>query len=487
MPFPKDFLWGTSISAAQAEGAWDEGGKSPVQIDYATAGSAGQGRRIWYRNADGTRGEMGIFQHLPEGAHYETFADLHYPNHQACDFYHHYREDISLFAEMGFSTFNTSISWARIFPHGIQGGVNREGVEFYRSVFQELRAHSIDPVITLYKYDEPVWFEETYGGWDNRQMIDEFVEFARVCFTEFRGLVTKWLTFNEINILLFFGMRNPDPEQARKNFQALHNQIVAAAKAVQLAHEIDPQNQVGCMILSNSAYPLTPDPEDVWASYRQFQESFCYCGDAMVKGHYPRYAERMWQAAGARPQISEEDRAEMEKGKADFIAFSYYSTSVVTTHKDALKTTEGNMSRGIRNPYLPASDWGWQIDPLGFKYTMERIYDHYHVPMFDVENGLGAYDTVTPDGRIHDDYRIDYLRRHIKAMKEAVEDGVELFGYTTWGGLDLVSAGTGQMDKRYGMIYVDMNDKGEGDFHRLRKDSFTWYQKVIASNGEDLD
>lgn len=488
MAFPEKFLWGTSISAEQVEGGWNEGGKSPVQIDYATPSDAHSMRRVWYESADGTRGSIPTFDHLPAGAKYKLFDDLHYTNHDAADFYHHWKEDIHLFAEMGFTTFNTTVAWSRIYPYGVEGGVNQEGVEFYRNVFKEAVELGMDPVITLYKYDEPVYFEEKYGGWENREMIDEFVEFAKTCFTEYKGLINKWLTFNEINILIMFRKMGGRQVSSQLYYEQLHNQLVASAKATIVAHEIDPEIKVGCMIAGFCSYPLTPDPNDVMENYKLFQENFCYCADAHMRGHYPSFAERMWKEDGVTLNITEEDKKVMLEGKSDFLAFSYYMSATITTHRDG-EDVAGNVFGGARNPYLQYSDWGWAMDPVGFKYFLHVLNDRYQKPLFDVENGLGAYDKlVTENGKevVHDTYRIDYLRDHIRCMKEAVEEGVNLFGYTTWGGLDLVSASTGQMDKRYGFIYVDMDDEGNGDFHRVRKDSFYWYKKVIASNGEDL-
>ncbi len=489
MSFPKGFLWGTSISAAQAEGGWNEGGKSPVELDYAVAAVTHKAmRKLYYLDADGNRASKFTIpvdeSGLPQGAKYQLFDDLHYTNHEASDFYHRYKEDIALMAEMGFTTFNTSISWARIYPYGIEGGINQEGVEFYRSVFQECRKYGIDPVITLYKYDEPVYFQETYGDWTNREMIRQFVEFARVCFTEYKDLVNKWLTFNEINILMLMG-GFMSPEQKQVNYLKLHNQMVAAARAVKVAHEIDPQLKVGCMICGLCSYPLTPDPKDVMANYRGFQKNFCYSADTMIRGAYPSYAASIRREDGVALEISEEDAKDLMEGKSDFLAFSYYMSAVVTTHEDA-KAAGGNVFSGAQNPYLEYSDWGWAKDPIGFKYFLHTIYDRYNVPLFDVENGLGAEDVLEADGSIHDPYRIEYLRAHIQCMKEAVEEGVGLFGYTTWGGLDLIAASTGEISKRYGFIYVDMDDQGNGTFKRYKKDSFYWYKKVCESNGEEL-
>ena len=364
--------------------------------------------------------------------------------------------------------------------------MNQEGVEFYRSMFEECRKYGMDPVITLYKYDEPVSLLEQHGGWRNRAMIDEFVEFARVCFTEYKDLVNKWMTFNELNIIM---PRDDTPKDlAQRNLVYMHNQFVASAKATIVAHEIEPNIKVGAMICGNMTYPLTPDPLDAIETYRNFQDFFCYSADVQVRGHYPSYAKRIWKQWDIDLNVSEEDKKILEEGKADFLGFSYYASHVHTTHSlDELDEAAGNGAGGVRNPYLKANAWGWQIDPIGFKHFMHLINDRYEVPLFDVENGIGLIETESEDGICHDPARIDYHREHIKAMKEAVEEGVNLFGYTTWGCIDLCSAGTGQMDKKYGFIYVDMDDRGNGDLHRSRKDSFYWYKKVIASNGEDLD
>ena len=490
MGFPKGFLWGTSISAEQAEGGWNEGGKSPVELDYAVAATSHKEmRKLYYLDANGQRASKYTIPvdvtGLPQGGKFQLFDDLHYTNHDAADFYHHYKEDIALLAEMGHTTFNTSISWARIYPYGIEGGVNPEGVEFYRSVFEECHKYGIDPVITLYKYDEPVYFQEKYGDWTNREMIRQFVEFARVCFTEYKGLVNKWITFNEINILMVMADFLP-PEMRQKNYLKLHNQMVAAARAVKAAHEIDPTIRVGCMICGVCSYPMTPDPKDVMGNYRNFQKSFCYSADTMIRGYYPSYAAYMRQEDGATLEISEEDARDLKEGKSDFLAFSYYMSSTFTTHKDETGAAGGNIFGGRVNPYLEYSDWGWAKDPIGFKYFLHTINDRYNVPLFDAENGLGAEDVMEADGSIHDPYRIEYLRAHIQCMKEAVEEGVDLFGYTTWGGLDLIAASTGEISKRYGFIYVDMDDQGNGTFRRYKKDSFYWYKKVCESNGEAL-
>jgi len=483
MSFPEKFLWGGSISAAQCEGGWNEGGKSPVQVDFGDPGTTKDRRYIHYLNADGLRGKMRQFDRLPKGARYQLFNDVRYTNHVGIDFYHKYKEDIALFAEMGFTTFNTTISWARIFPYGVEGGVNKEGIDFYHDVFNECRKYGMDPVITLYKYDEPVYLEETYGSWSNREMIHQFVEFAKVCFTEYKDVVNKWLTFNEINILLHFEVK----EGPQEGFTQLHNQMVASALATKAAHEIDKDIKVGTMVAGFCIYPYTCDPKDVITAYQEFQNKFGYCADTMVKGAYPSYAKRIWKEKGVCLEITEQDKKDLFEGKADFLAFSYYMSGIITTHKVDEDLSHAGGVGLLKNPYLKASDWGWQIDPVGFEYFLYLLNDRYDVPLFDVENGLGAYDKIENDGTIHDNYRIDYLKDHIQCLMKARENGVNIFGYTTWGPIDLVSFTTGQMDKRYGFIYVDLNDEGKGDLRRIKKDSFYWYQRVIKSEGLDLN
>ncbi|RCW17069.1 glycoside hydrolase [Streptococcus gallolyticus] len=486
MTFPDKFLWGGSISASQCEGGWNEGGRSPVQVDFGDSGTTTDRRYIYYRDVDGRQGKMRQFDALPKGANYELFNDIHYTNHTAIDFYHRYKEDIALFAEMGFTTLNTTISWARIFPYGVEGGPNQEGIDFYRNIFKECHRYGIDPIITLYKYDEPVYLEETYGGWANREMIHQFVEFAKVCFTEYKDLVNKWITFNEINILLHFEAN----EATEISYIKLHHQMLAAALAVKEAHAIDKRLNVGCMVAGVCTYPYTCDPKDVLLAYQEFQNKFAYCADTMIRGAYPSYAYRIWQENNVDHLVSAEDQQILQEGKSDFLAYSYYMSSVVTTHhnekiENQLSTAGGQSE--LSNPYLQVSDWGWQIDATGYEYFLHILNDRYQVPILNVENGLGAFDKLEADGRIHDDYRIAYHKSHIKSLMKARREGVNIFGYTSWGPIDLVSFTTGQMDKRYGFIYVDLNDNGEGDLRRIRKDSFYWYQKVIASDGEDLD
>ena len=493
MAFPEGFLWGGATAANQCEGAWDVDGRGPAKTDVTTGGTVDTPRMITYRMPDGTEGAMPQWDaKLPEGAKYAVLDNYLYPNHDGIDFYHHYKEDIALFAEMGFKQFRMSISWSRIFPKGIEDEPNQAGLDFYRSVFEELKKYDIEPLVTMWHFDTPLYIEEELGDWKNRETIALFDKYARTILTEYKGLVKNWLTFNEINnTVSFLGMMAPaSDEEFQDAYQHLHNQFVASAHAVKMAHEIDPEYRVGCMICGVVDYPLTPDPDDVLANRYMWEKSLFYCGDVQCKGKYGTYAKRLWDEHNVHLDITEQDLIDLAEGPVDFYTFSYYQSSCVTTHLGA-ETTAGNMTIGAKNPYLEASDWGWQIDPKGLRYILEVMYDRYEKPMMIVENGLGAFDELVEgeDGQltVHDPYRIDYLREHIKEMEIAIEHGVDLIGYTTWGCIDLVSAGTGEMRKRYGFIYVDKNDDGTGSYARYKKDSFDWYKKVIATNGADLD
>lgn len=490
MSFPKGFYWGGATAANQCEGGWNEGGRGPARTDVTTGGTATTPRCITYRMPDGTTGAASQFNGpLPKEARGCVLDGYYYPNHVGIDFYHHYKEDIALFAEMGFTMFRLSISWSRIFPKGIEEEPNQEGLTFYRNVFEELRKYNIEPLVTISHYDTPLYIEEELGGWSNREVIGLYGRLCEVLFHEYKDLVTYWLTFNEINSLLMVKefMPNAPKEMLRENYQSLHNQFVASAKAVQRAHEINPNFKVGCMIAGMCSYPLTCDPKDVLKTQKKMQDSFYYCGDVMVRGAYPAYAKRMWKEDGVNLSTEPEDTQELLKGKVDFFSFSYYSTSCVTTHENVEMDGAGNLSLGAKNPYIQYSDWGWGMDPDGLRYYLNEIYNRYQLPVMVVENGLGASDTLEEDGSVHDPYRIEYVRSHIKAMEEALDDGVDLIAYTPWGCIDLISASTGEMKKRYGFIYVDRDNEGNGSLKRYRKDSFYWYKKVIASNGEDLD
>ena len=489
MSFPKGFLWGGDISANQCEGGWDEGGKSPNMTDYHTGGNVNEPRMATYIMPDGTYGKTPAMIencNLPEGAKLAINPDEFYPNHKATDFYHHYKEDIAMFAELGFKAFNMTLSWARIFPKGIKAGINPEGVEFYHNVFDECLKYGIEPLVHLYKYDMPAFYIEELGGWKNRVLIDEFVEFGKASIDEFQE-VTYWSTFNEINAAQFSILDSSNQEEVQRQYQVLHNQLVASAKVVKYLHDNYPNKKIGCMQAGIFTHALTCDPEDELANQKEMQTNFWYAGDVFVRGYYPSYAKHLWKELNITLDITEEDTKSLKEGTVDFFEFSYYFSNCVTTHLDGEEAT-GNLNfMGKKNPYLKESDWGWAIDPKGLKFFMHEIYDRYQIPLMNCENGLGAFDILEEDGRVHDQYRIDYMREHVKAMSEGIDEGVDLMGYTWWGCIDLVSASTGEIRKRYGFIYVDVDDFGNGTYKRYKKDSFEYCKKVYTSNGEDLD
>ncbi|MBR1628748.1 MAG: glycoside hydrolase family 1 protein [Lachnospiraceae bacterium] len=476
--FRKDFLWGGATAANQYEGGWNEDGKGENVDDHFTVGSHTTPRRFTQKIEEGTL----------------------YPSHEASDFYHHYKEDIALFAEMGFKTFRLSINWARIFPTGMEDEPNEKGLEFYDSVFFELSKYDIEPLVTISHYEMPFAFVEKYNGWDGREMIDHYFKYCITIFERYKDQVKYWLTFNEINagtmpfgaaleastLRGYEGPINEIPDNKKVRFQALHHQLVASALVVKYAHEHYPQFKMGNMICYLLSYPSTCNPEDVLANQKNMEILNYYCGDVQVRGEYPYFAERYWMENDIIPDIRHGDLEILKEGTVDFYTFSYYMTNCVSTDPNQEKV-DGNVIGGAKNPYLEASDWGWQIDPTGLRIALNEIYARYGIPMMVVENGLGAFDKVEKDGSINDDYRIDYLRKHIEAMREAVKDGVDLIGYTPWGCIDLVSASTGEMAKRYGFIFVDKYDDGTGDLSRKKKKSFEWYKKVIETNGEDLD
>ena len=422
-----------------------------------------------------------------------------YPSREATDFYHHYKEDIALAHEMGFKVFRMSINWTRIFPTGMEEKPNEAGLAFYDKVFEELNRFGIEPLVTISHYEMPYALVDRYNGWESRKCIDYFMNYCKVIFDRYQDKVKYWLTFNEINsgtmpmgsvlslgtIQGYEGPINKVPDNKQERYQALHHQFVASAKAVTYAHENYPQFKIGNMSIFATMYPLTCNPDDLIACQKEMQNMNWFASDIQVRGAYPYYAKRFFEENGIQIQKEAGDDEILLAGKVDFYTFSYYMSSCVTADKEK-NAAGGNLISGVKNPYLKASDWGWQIDPKGLRYTLNELYSRYQIPLMVVENGLGAYDTLEEDGSIHDSYRIDYLRQHIKEMEEAVKDGVDLMGYTPWGWIDVVSASTGEMAKRYGFVYVDKYDDGTGDLSRKKKDSFYWYQKVIETNGEEL-
>lgn len=488
--FPNNFLWGGATSSSQIEGGCFEGGREITIQDVVTAGTNHQPRYFTYIDNARVPGKYAQFGGiLPKGARYAVLEGEYYPNHTAIDFYHKYKEDIKLLAEIGFKVFRMSICWSRIFPKGIEEKPNKEGLEFYRNVFLELKKYHIEPLVTMWHGENPIYLENEIGGWNSRDMITYFDKYVRTIVTEYKGLVKYWLTFNELNnTIMFLDLMDKElaAQEAQNTYQQIHHKFVASAHAVTIAHAIDPDCRVGCMIAHAVNYPATCAPKDVIATMENNQKITFYCGDVQVRGYYPSYAGRILEQAGVKLKITSQDLEDMKGGTVDFYSFSYYSSACATAGK-SVQASKGNFTIGEKNPYLQYSEWGWGMDPDGLRFALNEIYDRYQIPVFVVENGLGAEDIAESDGSIHDLYRIEYIRDHIKAMRLAIVDGVELLGYTTWGCLDEISASTGEMKKRYGFIYVDRDDAGNGTLERRKKDSFNWYKRVIASNGEELD
>ncbi|WEG73679.1 6-phospho-beta-glucosidase [Vagococcus intermedius] len=471
--FKHDFLWGGAVAAHQLEGAWQEGGKGVSVADVMTVGAHGVPRRI----TDG------------------VLADEYYPNHEGIDFYHHYKEDIKLFAEMGFKCFRTSIAWTRIFPKGDECEPNEAGLKFYDELFDECLKYNIEPVVTLSHFEMPFHLVTEYGGWKNRKVIDFFVNFSEVCFKRYQTKVKYWMTFNEINNQANYvddfapftnsGIVYKEGDNREEiMYQAAHYELVAAAKAVAIGRKINPNFEIGCMIAMCPIYPATCSPDDMLMSVSAMHTRYWFT-DVHVKGSYPKHLKKYFERNQFNLDITLEDEEVLKGGCVDYIGFSYYMSFAVSYQNQAHYKYDESKDL-VANPYVEASDWGWQIDPKGLRYAMNWFTDRYDLPLFIVENGFGALDKLEND-TVQDDYRIAYLKAHIEQMKLAVsEDGVDLMGYTPWGCIDLISAGTGEMKKRYGFIYVDRDNEGNGSLKRLPKKSFDWYREVIKSNGEVL-
>lgn len=469
------FLWGGAVAAHQLEGSFQEGGKGISIADVMTAGGNGIDREI----TDG------------------IIAGKNYPNHTAIEFYQNYKEDIKLFAEMGFKCFRTSIAWTRIFPNGDEELPNEAGLKFYDDMFDTCHQYGIEPVITLSHFEMPYRLVKEYGGFRNRKCIDFFVKFAKVCFERYQNKVTYWMTFNEINNQTNYvtdwapftnsGIVYKEGENREAiMYQAAHYELVASAQAIRIGKEINPNFKIGCMIAMTPIYPYSCMPEDMMMSVSAMQKRFWFA-DVHVRGHYPNYIKKYLERKEIKLDITAQDEKDLKEGCVYYIGFSYYMSFAVECGEENAEYEYREDKSLVDNPYIKKSEWGWPVDPEGLRYSLNWLYDRYELPLFIVENGLGAYDKKGTDGVIHDDYRIEYLREHIAAMKRCVEkDGVEVMGYTPWGCIDLVSAGSGEMEKRYGFIYVDKDNKGEGTLGRERKDSFHWFKHVIETNGEEL-
>lgn len=476
--FPENFLWGGATAANQLEGAYLADGKGLSVADAMPGG------KIRFEVLGSPEFDWTIDE--------EKYV---YPNHKGISYYEHFKEDIALFAEMGFKCYRFSIAWSRIFPQGDELEPNEAGLKFYDQVIDECLKYGIEPVITISHYEIPLNLAKKYGGWKNRELITFYERYAKVVLTRFHRKVKYWMTFNEINSALHFpalsqGMVLSNGAGDFKNIaQAWHNQFVASSLAVKIGHELDPDLKIGCMIIYATTYSLDANPVNQAATMEQNQIFNYYCADVQVRGEYPGYTNRFLNSRGVKFEdldITKEDLDLLKAYRVDYVGFSYYMSSAVTVTGDESDTVAGNLLGGVRNPFLKASEWGWQIDPVGLRIALNELYNRYQKPVFVVENGLGAVDEINAEGQIIDDYRIGYLRAHIEQMAKAIEDGVDLMGYTPWGCIDLVSASTGEMSKRYGFIYVDLDDKIEGSGKRMKKKSFDWYKQVIATNGADL-
>ncbi len=492
--FPKDFLWGGATSANQYEGGYDEGGKALTIADVTTGGTHTTPREIgWVIPETGETGvykmEFGKPVKFPEGAIPCIMEGKYYPSHKATDFYHHYKEDIALVAEMGFKTFRLSVAWPRIYPDMESDTPNEEGLKFYENVFDECKKYGIEPLVTLAHFEIPIDLVLKYGGWKNREVVDLFVKFSTTVLKRFKGKVKYWLTFNEINMMEHMqistiGLTDVDDQGLA---QSAYHQFLASALTVKAAHEIDPENMVGMMMVYQPIYAETCDPKDQLFALKVYQEMFAWYSDVQMTGKYPNFKRKEYERKGVVLKTKEGDKELLETYPCDFISFSCYGSSVQGTHDNGI-AGGGNGLMGRKNPYLSANAWGWATDPDCLRIACNELYDRYHKPLWIVENGIGWEDKLEEDMSIHDSYRIKYLQQNIKSMRDAINlDGIPLMGYTMWGCIDLVSASTGEMRKRYGFVYVDMDDEGNGTLNRYKKDSFYWYKKCIASDGADLD
>ncbi|MBD1383618.1 glycoside hydrolase family 1 protein [Metabacillus arenae] len=476
--FPAGFLWGGATAANQCEGAFDVDGKG---ISVADTMPRGKDRFSIIASPD-------FDWEIDQNKYY-------YPNHLGIDHYHRFKEDIALFAEMGFKAYRFSIAWSRIFPKGDEVEPNEAGLSFYEELIDECLKYGIEPVITISHYEMPVHLAKVYNGWKNRKLIGFFENYSKVVLGRFANKVKYWMTFNEINSAMEFpalsqGLSVSSGAQDYTNrFQAWHHQFVASALVVKIARELRDDIQVGCMQIYAPLYAFDSNPVNQFASQLKQRAFDYFTSDVQVRGYYPSYFNQLLKEYDAKAPVIEDGDVEILKNNTvDYIGFSYYmSMAINETNSEKSDPASGNLMQGVKNPFLESSEWGWQVDPLGLRISMNDLWDRYQVPLFIVENGLGAKDEIDENGEINDDYRIDYLKKHIIAMHEAVEDGVDLIGYTPWGCIDLVAASTGEMSKRYGFIYVDLDDNGNGSLDRIKKKSFYWYKDVIATNGAKLE
>lgn len=478
--FKDGFLWGGATAANQIEGAFDKDGKGLSSADFVEYIPKDQ--RTKDNHMEVTTEHI---QKVLSGEHNGRF-----PKREGIDFYYQYEEDIKLLAEMGFKAFRLSIHWSRIFPKGYEQEPNEAGLKFYENVFKTLKSYNIEPVVTLSHYETPFGLTEKYNGWVDRAVVSHFEHYAKTVFQRYKGLVKYWMTFNEINIINISPFTGggiisdqlDNPKAA--SYQALHHQLLASSLATKALREIDGNAQIGCMLARMKHYPYTCNPEDVLKAMQDDQMNLLYT-DVHALGEYPNYFKQFLKENNIELQIEDGDLETLKSYTVDYISFSYYM-SLLSANSEEGAVTEGNLMNSLKNPYLEASDWGWQIDPIGIRIVLNEFWDRYHKPLFIVENGLGAKDTVEADGSIHDTYRTDYLEKYIQEIKKAVLDGVDVIGYLAWGPIDLVSMSTSEMSKRYGFVYVDKDDDGNGTGERSKKDSYNWYKEVITTNGKNL-
>lgn len=490
MKFSSGFLWGAASAANQYEGGFErKGGIS--NTDIVTQGSKDVPRYITYLLKDGSKGKSPLFHMdtLPEDITYHCFDDEVYPNHEATDFYHHYKEDIALMGELGLKVFRLSISWTRIFPNGDDANPSEEGLMFYDNVFTEMQKYKIEPLVTINHYEIPLKLVEKWGGWEDKRTIGCFIKYCETIFERYKDKVKYWLTFNEINHINShpFMAAGVTHNTAEAIAAASFHELLASAQAVILGRKINPLFQFGCMVGHPQSYPHTCNPKDILKNWEFMNQFYFFC-DVHVRGYYPAYQMKKYEKNNIHLEMTEEEKRILKEGTVDFISFSYYGSSTQSADKALTERNVGNITPGVPNPYLKTTEWGWIIDPDGLRIALRDLYDRYQKPLFIVENGLGAVDELTADGTVEDDYRIEYLEAHIRAMAQAMEeDGVDVMGYTPWSFADIISASTGEMKKRYGLVMVNKFDDGSGDGGRIKKKSFDWYKEVIATNGGNIE
>lgn len=475
--FPKDFLWGGAVAACQCEGAYDVDGRGLSTSDIHKYDTSIDRTNIT-KEGGGTLAEINNLIADKEG---------YYPKRHGIDFYHTYKDDLALLQEMGFKNFRTSISWSRIFPKGDEEEANEAGLQFYDRLIEEIIKDGMEPIITMSHYDIPLHLVTEYGGFANRKCIDFFVKYAKTLLERYKGNVKYWIVFNQINLVQYcqFGSLGVYDDQAENmeelKFQAVHNQFVASAMVKKLSQQIDPLVKIGTMLADCTYYPASCKPEDIVLTMKRNRMQYFY-SDVQLRGEYPGYALRYFKENNMTISMAKGDEEVIKENVMDFLAISYYYSRIVDSSKNSMDPKECE-----QNPFLKPAPWEWRLDPLGFYNCLSQYWDRYQIPLMIGENGLGALDQVEADGSIHDEYRIDYYRQHIKVLRDCVKDGVDIFAYCAWGPIDIVSSSSAEMSKRYGFIYVDKDDLGNGSLKRLKKDSFEWYKKVVTSNGESLD